>query len=120
MIWRVFIIWMHPLFHETVRLLLNHSNIEIVGDNREYSVAKTDMGNLKPDTIIIEDTKEGDVRDESPNILDLLENSEWQPRIIRLSMDDNELRIYRHNKWMMNDSADLIRFIQDEYKVNRD
>ena len=113
MIRRVFIIWTHPLFHETVCLLLGHPQIEIVGTNSEYAAARGEMETLRPDTIIIEETGEKEAPTDTKVSWEILEHSSWNPRVIRLSLDDNELWVYHHERRTMKKSEDLLRLIQD-------
>lgn len=108
---RVFIVWFYPLFHETVRLLLHGEGIEIVGADSDNVAARRAIELLKPDTIIIEETEDSAPIDSQ--VYELLEMDEWEPRIVRLSLQDNELRLYHRERWVIGDSDDLLRRIRD-------
>ena len=110
MVQRVFIVWTHPLFYETVRLLINHPAIEIVGASPEYAAARVEIGNLQPEIIIIEETENGAAT--GTEVLQILETSPWRPRVIRLSLKDNELWVYYHERWTVGSSEELLRLVK--------
>jgi len=109
---RVFIIWSHPLFYHTLHLLLRHPAIEIIGANCEYVTARVELEKLEPDIIIFEDTQEN--TSAGTQIWELLESNRTPLRVIRLSLDDNELRMYQRHCWTLSDDRELIRFIQGD------
>jgi DNA-binding NarL/FixJ family response regulator len=100
---RVFIIWTHPLFYESVRLLLSDPEIEIVGETEDLRSAHSAIAQLRPDTVIVEELGEG-----APSeFLSVLESSQWPSRVIGFSLNDNRLNIYRHEKRNAGKAADL-------------
>ena len=108
---RIYIVWVHPLFCDTVRLLLTHPLIEIVGLSNDYETAEKEVSEHKPDTVIIEDTEESAVtRIKSSEIMDLFPAAE---RIIRLSLKDNELWVYRHERQSITNIDEFLRIIRD-------
>jgi DNA-binding NarL/FixJ family response regulator len=111
MIRRIYIVWVHPLFCDTVRLLLTHPSIEIVGLSNDYDTATEEVAKHKPDTIIIEDFEESAVTQiKTSEIMNLFPEAE---RIIRLSLKDNELWIYRHKHQSINNIEDFLSIIRD-------
>ena len=108
---RVFIVWSHPLFNETVRRLLDQSEVEVVGTESQRAAARAEIDILQPDTIIVEE--DPDQAADYSEALKLVESSPWEPRVIRLSLQDNELWVYQREKWTIRTSGDLIDHIQD-------
>jgi DNA-binding NarL/FixJ family response regulator len=104
---RVFIIWAHPLFHQTLRALLVQPGIEVVGDSANYATAEIEA--LHPDVIIIEESETrptGHVE-----TLRLLEQSHWAVRIVRLSLQDNEIWMYQREQKMIGRVEELVQMI---------
>lgn len=108
---RVFIVWTYPLFRETVALLLKHPAITIVGNESDRQEARAMIAALQPDIIIIEETPNGESID--TDIIELLETSPWTPRIARLSLQDNELRLYHRENRTIKTRDDLLDLIQE-------
>ena len=108
---RVFIVWSHPLFYETVRRLLDQSEVDVVGTGSQRAAAQAEIDVLQPDTIIVEE--DPDQAADYSDVLKLLKSSPWAPRVIRLSLQDNDLWIYQREKWTIRTSGDLIDHIRD-------
>lgn len=104
---RVFVIWTHSIFYESVRLLLNHPEIELVGATSDYVAARGEILGLQPDTILIEEVSSG-VRAE---VMGILETSPWSVRIIGLSLADNRLSVYHREQWTVGQAGDLLRLV---------
>lgn len=111
MIRRVFIVWAHTLFRETVSILLNQTAIEIVGISTNQHTALAEIESLKPDTIIIEETEDDTLT--HVEALQILAACSWGPRLIRLSLEDNELWLYYHERRSINSSEEFLRIIQN-------
>jgi hypothetical protein len=107
---RVFVIWTYPIFHESVRLLLDHPDIEWVGATSDYATAKDEIFGLRPDTILIEEAT-SNVKAE---IMRILESSPWSVRVIGLSLADNRLSIYHRQDWTVAHTDDLLHLILSE------
>jgi hypothetical protein len=107
---RVFVIWTHPIFHESVRLLLSHPDIEFVGATSDYRAAKDEVFSLQPDTILIEQVSSG-VR---TDVMGILEDSPLSVRVIGLSLAHNELSIYYREQRTIGHSEELIRLIRGD------
>lgn len=103
---RVFIIWSNPLFYEAIRLLLDHPDITIVGDSASIDDANKEITELHPDLVIIESSGEG----EGPNdeTLFILRAG---PKVIRLSLADNELKLYQRQEKTINRPDELLNII---------
>lgn len=111
MIRRIYIVWVHPLFCDTVRLLLTHPLIEIVGLSNDYEIAAKHVAELVPDTVIIEDTEESAVT--RIKLSEVIGHFPETERIIRLSLKDNELWEYRHERQSITNIEDFLRIISD-------
>jgi chemotaxis response regulator CheB len=107
---RVFVIWIHPLFHESVRLLLTHPDIEWLGATSDHSTALTQIEKLCPDTILLEEEEGSNA---SAEALEILEASSTNMRVIRLNLADNELKIYRREDRTVAQAEDLLHLIQN-------
>jgi chemotaxis response regulator CheB len=107
---RVYILWSHQMFYEAVSALLNHPGVEIVGDAPDSPRALAGIEALQPDTIVVEEAD--DNLDEEPAALRILEACSWNPRVVRLSLSDNELRLYQREQWTVEQARDLYLFIQ--------
>ena len=108
---RVFVIWTHPLFHESVRLLLNRSQIEWAGATSDHETAQRHIASLQPDTILIEELEGSPAGEEA---FRLLESISADIRIIRLSLENNELIIYHREQRTVGQAEDLLKLIQGE------
>lgn len=107
---RVFVIWTHSLFHESVRLLLNRPAIEWVGATSDYTAAKDAILSLRPDTILIETAG-----DQAPaEVEEVLKKTSWAVRIISLNLDNNKSIVYQRERRTIKQPEDLLHLIQDE------
>src|SRR5574341_880732 len=107
---RVFIIWVHPLFYDTIRLLIVHPEVEVVGAGSVYTEALAEIEKLQPDTVIVEETEENK-REAALETLRLLETSSWCSRIVRISLQDNDLWIYQREQRTISNKNDLLQII---------
>lgn len=103
---RVFVIWTHPLFHESVRLLLAQSRVEIVGATSDHAAAQSQIAALGPDVVIVEQANgEAQASVETMSIL------RAGPRVIQLSLADNEISLYQREQRTAARAEDLVRLI---------
>ncbi len=102
----VFVIWTNPLFHEAVRLILQHPRIRFVGSSSDTAEAKSLIAALRPKVVIIEET--GD-----QNRVETMPILQAGHVVIRLGLEDNELNIYRHQHQKAATAADLVHMIVD-------
>lgn len=105
---RVYVIWAHPLFHDTLHQLLNHTDIAWVGAASDFANAVEEILNLNPDTILLEEREGEPITSTSMNIL---EKFDWDLRVIGVSLNDNQLSIYQHEHQTVGQPEDLIRLI---------
>lgn len=104
---QVYVVWIHPLFYESVRLLLDDPSIQLVGASSDYAIAHKQIMKLQPDTIIVEE-KEGEL---SAEVLTFLRDSSLVERIIGLNLSDNQLCVYHRERRMVGRAEDLLRLI---------
>jgi AmiR/NasT family two-component response regulator len=103
---RVFVIWTHPLFRETVSLLLRHPLVELVGTTNDHSAARSQIIKAQPDVVIIEQNNDDEhAGEETVAIL------QHGPKVVRLSLADNELSIYLRELRTVEKVADLVWLI---------
>lgn len=104
---RVFVIWFHPLFHDSVRMLLVHPNIEWVGEANDIVVAEKKILQNCPDTVIFEE-----IHNTIPDlIVTIQEKCPSVHKIIGFNLNNNELKIYHHEQKVVADVDDLIQSI---------
>ena len=104
---RLFVIWNSPLFHKSVRLLVEHPDVEWVGTTSDYEKAKDQVLALEPDTILVEEI-DGLI---PATILDILETSTYDFRLIGISLLENKITIYRCEQREVTRADDLIHLI---------
>ena len=104
---RVFVIWTHPIFHESVRLLLDHPDVEWVGATSDHAAAETELLSLRPDTVLVEAFLE----DILAEIVGILKACTWDVRVASLSLVDNQLIIFHREHREVGQADDLLRLI---------
>lgn len=107
---KVFVIWTHPLFFKSVGLLMKHPEVSIVGSTTIYEKAARRISRLKPDTILIEKTDRVNPQD----VMRLLDTCSWKVRVMLLSLEDNQLKLYAHEQKDMGGADDLLMNILNE------
>jgi AmiR/NasT family two-component response regulator len=105
----VFVIWTNPLFLESIRALLGHPEIKLVGASSDISNAYEEIIVLRPDVVIIESNSDGTPVD-SETLPILLSTA----RVIQMSLDDNELNLFQHQQLTLADADDLLSMILEE------
>ncbi len=109
---RVYVIWTHSLFQESVRLLLlNRPEVEWLGATSDYVTALDQIAYLRPDTILLEETV---ASNQSAETLKILEAGAANIRVIRFGLDDNTLRVYHREQTIVVQAEDLLRLIGSE------
>lgn len=107
---RVFVLWTHSLFQESVRLILNQPSVKWLGSTSDYAAAQLQILSLRPDVVLVEE-RAGDV----PNFaLAILELCSWDVTVISLSLADNQLCVYRHELRVVGQAEELVRLIQGD------
>ena len=102
----VFMIWIHPIFRESVYLLLDHPEVEWVGITSDLETAINEILSVKPDTILIEE----DTQIPS-GLLNILENCSWDFRLMGINLSDNQLNLYRHEQQILWRAEDLLQLV---------
>lgn len=106
---RLFVIWSNPLFRELLRLLLTLPEVDWVGATSDHAAALDQIRSLCPDTILIEAEEAGS--NAPAETLEILEASSMNRRVFRLSLADNELKVYHREQKTVGQAEDLLRFI---------
>lgn len=107
---RVFIFWTHPLFHETIRVLLNHPEVEWVGSSPDYQIDWDLFSDPPPDKIVIEE----DGRGPPPEIINLLLAHCESVRVLGLNLLDNEMNVFDYSQRTVCKADDLLHLILDD------
>ena len=105
---QIYVIWSNPLFHDSLRQLLDLNNIKWVGAASDIPTAAEEILQLHPDTILIEDMEE---KSNTNLFMNIVEQFGWDLQVIGFSLNDNELNIFQHAKQMVGKPEDLIRLI---------
>jgi DNA-binding NarL/FixJ family response regulator len=108
---RVFVVWTHPIFRESVRLLLRHPGIEWVGATSDYAAAKDEILSVRPDTVLVE----GIAGSMPTEVMEILEASLWNVRVIGLSLADNELSVYHREHRTVARGEELLRLVLSDW-----
>jgi DNA-binding NarL/FixJ family response regulator len=105
---QVYVIWTHPLFHDSLRQLLDHTDIKWVGAASDFTAAVEEISRLHPDTILIEE-QEGETT--TATFMKIVEKFQWNLRVVGVSLNDNQLSVYQHAQQTVGQPEDLIRLI---------
>jgi len=109
---RVFIIWSNPIFRDAIRALVDHPDLEIIGAGSNLDDILKEINVTKPEIIIVEQTE--DETQPGFDILKIVNACPWEARIIRLSLQDNELWLYHHQRQNVNTAEEFLRILQDD------
>jgi DNA-binding NarL/FixJ family response regulator len=107
---RIFVFWIHPIFRDAIQALLTHPEIEWAGESSDYAEGVHALQNNQADAILVEED-DGQVPGE---IMDILEKSRQNVRIIRLNIQDNQMWIYRRVQHTVSKAQDLLEMILDD------
>lgn len=105
---QVYVIWANPLFHDSLHKLLDHTDIKWIGASSDFSTAVDEISRLQPDTILIEEVKGTTT---TTSFMKIVEQFEWDLRVVGVSLDDNQLSIFQHAQQTVGQPDDLIRVI---------
>jgi hypothetical protein len=108
---RIFVIWTHPIFHESVRLLLNHPDVEWIGAATDLITAQPEIFDLKPDTILVEEMEEGT----SATAIKVLEDVPWNVRVVSVSLAMNKLNVFHREQKTVGQADDLLHLVLNEF-----
>ncbi len=106
---QVFVVWTHPLFYTSLRLILDDPNINLMGAASDYAAAHDQIISLQPDTIIVEEGEE----DVSTEVMALLQICPSGGRVIGLNLMDNQLSVYHREHRIVGETEDLLRLVLD-------
>jgi DNA-binding NarL/FixJ family response regulator len=104
---QVFVIWTHPLFRESLSLLLHHPQIELVGETCDYVTASQEIEKLRPDTLLIEETEGNPARE----LINEIKQQPWEMRILFMNLMDNQLNFFHHELRTVGKAEDLVQMI---------
>ncbi len=108
---QVYVIWTNPIFHDSLRQLLVHAEIKWVGAASDFTKAVEEIFQLQPDTILIEEV-EGMVT--TNRIMNIVDQFQWDLRVIGVSLNDNQLSIFQHAQQTVGKPEDLIHLLINE------
>ena len=107
MLRRLFVIWTSPIFRDSVQLLLDHPEIEWLGATSDYASAPKDIRVKQADTIVIEQVGSG-----LPVALsELLDTESDSARVICVSLDENQVRVYSRENWTVAEAGNLLQLV---------
>lgn len=104
---RLFVIWRHPIFHGSLRKLLNHPELEWVGTASDWTTAHSEIEKLRPDTILVEEPEE----QAASEALEILEASSWDVRVVSVSLNDNRLSVFHREQKTVGQADDLLHLV---------
>lgn len=107
---RIFVIWINPLFRDSVRLLLSHPNVTCVGAASDWATAQSEISSLQPDTILVE-AGEGNTSIEA---MEILEAIPWNVRVVSMSLGNNKLSLFCREQKTVGQAQDLLRLVLGE------
>jgi hypothetical protein len=107
---KVFIFWTHPLFHDAVRAMLHHPQVQWVGSSSDYFTVSKQIETCGADTIVVEEV-EGKG---SPQILSHLEENYSIARIMGINLQDNQARMVHRNQRTVRKAEDLLNWLLND------
>jgi DNA-binding NarL/FixJ family response regulator len=105
----VFVIWTNPLFLESIRAVLGHPSIQLVGDSSDFPQAQAEIAAHQPDIVIIEGNADGATID-----IETLPILISTTRVFQMSLNDNELVLCHHEHHTLVNTDDLLTLILEE------
>ncbi len=112
---RVFIMWTHPLFSETVGRLLGDAEVEIVGGSSNLAAGLEEIGRLQPDVVIAEEDPSG----APAEAIVALKAGPAEMLILGLNLSNNALQVYRREQRTVADPEDLLHMLRKSPKRRR-
>jgi DNA-binding NarL/FixJ family response regulator len=104
---RVFVVWANPLFRDSVRMLLQHPDVDYVGEAHNDGLATETILALEADTILVEEAL-GKV---PAKVMDLFAQSQFAGRLVSVSLRNNRLHVYHREEWAAAHADDLLHLI---------
>jgi DNA-binding NarL/FixJ family response regulator len=109
----VFILWAHPLFDEAVRRLLLDWGVNVVGSTSDPFTALDQIRALSPNVVILEDADDPSEAEEQQTMAII----NASPHVIRLNLNDNELRSYRRERRTVGKIEDLADLLMSDLET---
>ena len=107
---RIFVVWINPLFINSLRLVLRHPEIEWAGSALDDENLPAQIAAIQPDTVLVEGVDEHHIH----KVTSILENSHWNMRVIGLNLSDNQITVCDIGQDKLIHVEDLIRLILKE------
>lgn len=104
---RVYVVWVNPLFRDSVLALMQHPDVECVGVANRSAIVKEDISSAEPDTILLENAG----GQPSKDVVDLLEQFNFTGRLVSFSLTANRLHVYHHEESAALRAGDLLRLL---------
>ncbi len=104
---RIFVIWKNPIFRDSLRMLLNHPDVEVVGNGNVLEQAALEIAGLKPNTILVEITSQPALLE----LLEILENEKSYLQIIGMNMDNNLATLIQRESRVVFHEDELLEII---------
>lgn len=112
---RVFILWTHPLFSETVGRLVGGADVEIVGGSSHPTAGLEEISRLQPDVVIAEEDPSG----APTEAIEALKAGPAEMLILGLNLTNNALQVYRREQRTVADPEDLLQILRKSPKRRR-
>jgi len=106
---RVYILWIHPLFRDIMRKMLDHPSLEYVGSANNYDEVEDEINTLQPDILLCEETSGQTF---TPG--KFLAKAWDEMRIMGINLTDNRLHIYHKKEIFVRSLDDLLEIIIPE------
>lgn len=110
---RIFVIWMTPLFLDSLKLLLHHPQLEWVGSAEKSSYSHIVITQFNPDVILIEGSEEEVTR----HAVQIMQYQQGNIRIVGLNMLDNQAKLFEVERGSILHKNDLLKIILKESEI---
>jgi AmiR/NasT family two-component response regulator len=107
---RVFIVWVNPLFVNSLRFILRHPEIEWAGSAVDDENLPEQIAALKPDTVLVEGVDE----DRIQKVTNILAYSQGNMRVIGLNLSNNQITVCNIGQDSLINVDDLINLVLKE------
>lgn len=107
---RLFVVWINPLFVNSLRLVLQHPDIEWAGSAVDDENLPAQITALQPDTVLVEGVDQDHIR----KVTSLLQYSQGSMRVIGLNLSDNQITVCNIGQDSLIKVDDLIHLVLKE------
>lgn len=108
---RVFLVWEHPLLRKTLQALLDHTQIEWVGDCSNLDELPLLLEIHQPDVVLVEEYKDH-TNHRAAQVLSICKQSRL--RVIGINLSGNDVQHYEFDKEILSERDDLLKLILKE------